>query len=63
MAQSVVGSLLIFNMQVEHLPVWVHKEFDKAMRKCVWGGVAGKRGKYLLNWDSICKPKEMGALI
>lgn len=47
-------------MQVEYLPVWVHKELDKAMRKCVRGGVTGERGVHLLDWESLCKPKEMG---
>lgn len=37
LAKSVVGSMPIFNMQIECLPSWVHKELDKATRKCVMG--------------------------
>lgn len=36
LAQSILGSLPIFHMQLERLPAWVHRELDKAMRKCVW---------------------------
>lgn len=60
LAHSVVGSLPIFNMQVKRLPTWVHKELDKSMRKCVWGSAEGKRGAPLLDWDCLCKPKELG---
>lgn len=37
LAQTVIGSIPIFNMQLERLPNWVHKYLDKAARKCVWG--------------------------
>lgn len=60
LAQSVVGSLPIFNMQVERLPCWVHRELDRAMRKCVWGNVEGRKGIYLLDWDTLCQPNELG---
>lgn len=42
LAQTVLGSLPIFNMQVERLPFWVHEDLDKASRKCVWGDAEGK---------------------
>lgn len=35
LAQSVLGSILVFYMQLEWLPGWVHKELDKAVRKCI----------------------------
>src|SRR4051812_11970252 len=30
------------------------------MRKCVWGNAEGRRGIHLLDWDSLCKPKDFG---
>lgn len=60
LAQSVPGSIPVFTMQLEQLPVWVHKEIDRAMRRCVWGKAAGKKGMQLLNWETFCKPKKLG---
>lgn len=60
LAQSVMGSLSIFHMQLEQLPTCVHKELDKATRRCVWGTSEGHRGVHLLNCDIISKPKRLG---
>lgn len=49
LAQAVIGSMPIFNMQLECLPNWVHKELDKAARKCGWGGAEGKMGMHFLS--------------
>lgn len=35
LAKSVLGSLPVFNMQLERLPDWVHKEIKKSVRKRV----------------------------
>lgn len=61
LAQYVVGSMPIFNMQLERLPGWVHKELDKSTRKCVWGSVEGKKRNHLLDWKCLCKPRELGS--
>lgn len=29
------------------------------MRRCVWGGPAGKRGVHLVKWEMLIKPKEL----
>lgn len=47
-------------MQVERLPSWVHNELDKSMRRYGWGNAEGRRGVHLVDWDSLCKPKDMG---
>lgn len=51
LAQSVLWSLPIFNMQLERLSVWVHKDLDRTMRRCVWGLSNGRRGVHLLSWE------------
>lgn len=35
MAKSVLNSIPIFHMQLEKMPTCVHKELNKAVRKCV----------------------------
>lgn len=62
LAQSVLASISIFNMQLECLLAWVHKEMDKSVRKCVWGSSSGDRGVHLLSWEELCKPKKTGGV-
>lgn len=72
LAQLVMESLLIFHMQLEQIPSWVHKELDKATRRCihpkkatrrcVWGTKKGARGVHLLSWEVLRKPKELGGV-
>lgn len=59
LAQSVLGSLPVFQMQMEKLPNWVHNEIDKATRRCIWGKNDGGRGVYLLSWETMTKPKQL----
>lgn len=60
LAKSVLASLPIFQMQLEKLPAWVHKNLDKAVRSCIWGGYDGKRGVHLLSWEVLTKAKVDG---
>lgn len=55
------GSLPVFNMQLECLRSWVHKEIDKAMRNCVWRKDGGRRGVHLFDWETLGLPKSRGA--
>lgn len=49
LAQSVLGSLPMFSMQLEQLPRWVHRDIDKAVRGCIWGSAEGRRAVHLLD--------------
>lgn len=40
----------------------MHKSIDRAVRGCVWGKPARKKGMHLLNRESLCKPKHLGGL-
>lgn len=62
LAQSVLASILIFHMQLERLPAWVHKELDMAIRSCVWGSSHGRRRIHLVGWEEMCKPKKCGGV-
>lgn len=59
---SLLGSIPIFNMQMERLLIWVHKELDKAARRCVWGKNDGSRGIHNLEWEELTKPKRLGGV-
>lgn len=56
LAQSVLNSMPLFQMQLQKLSDWVSNELEKSARKCIWGG----RGIYLLNWDTLTSSKEAG---
>lgn len=60
LAQTVLGSIPIFQMQFERLPKWVHREMDKAIRRCVWAKHDGERGIHLIRWEILTKPKRLG---
>lgn len=63
LAQSVLGSLQIFQMQFENLPEWVHNHLGRAIRSCVWEKHDGARGVHLINWETLTKLKRLGGLI
>lgn len=59
-AQSVLSSIPLFYMQFERPPTWLHKEIDKAIRRCVWVKKGDTRGVHLLSWERLVKPKKLG---
>lgn len=62
LAQPVLNSIPIFHMRLEKLPTWLHKELDKAVRKCVWGSTNNSKRMHPIKWDSLIKPKRLGGL-
>lgn len=60
LAQTVLGSIPIFQMQFERLPNWVHRELHKAVRSCVWAKHGGGRGMHLTRWETLTTPKSLG---
>lgn len=52
----------ISHMQLEKLPLWVYKEQNKAVKRCVWGASEHKRSVHLLKWELLRKPKELGGM-
>lgn len=60
LAQSVLNSTPIFNMQLERLHNWVHKELDRVSRHCVWGTSKERRAIHLLSREVLSMPKCSG---
>lgn len=49
-------------MQIMQMLVWVHKEFDKACKRCAWGEDSQSRRIHLIDWNTIRSPKGVGGL-
>lgn len=60
LAQTLLGSFPIFQMQFKKFLARVHRELDKANRNCVWAKHDRARGMHLINWETVTKPKSLG---
>ncbi|CAN1825159.1 Putative ribonuclease H protein At1g65750 [Linum perenne] len=49
-------------MQTSLLPAYICEKIDQRIRNFIWGSDQGKRKVHLVNWDMICKLKELGGL-
>lgn len=57
LAQTVINSMVVYQMQFQKLLVSVHKELDKSVRRCVWRSTEEKRELHLISCDVLCRPK------
>lgn len=57
---SVLSSIPIYFMSSFKLPKWVIKRLDRIRRDFLWGKNDGARGISLINWPTVCLPKELG---
>lgn len=49
-------------MHIEKLPSWMHKDIDKAVKRCVWDTKKDIRGVHLLNRETLIRPKKLGGV-
>lgn len=49
-------------MELEKLPLKIHKEIDTLVRRYVWREMSTGKKVHLVNWDIMCKSKELGGV-
>lgn len=62
LAQSCIMSIPMYVMQAASLPASICDEVEKLCRDFIWGSSSESRKCHLVSWESICRPKEEGAL-
>ena len=60
--KAVTSAILIYVMQYIKLPSEVCKKLDKIYRDFLWGDTFDKKKMHLVNWDTMCLPKNLGGL-
>jgi hypothetical protein len=63
LARTVFMAIAVYHATVIPLSKWACHKIIKIARRFVWAGDAGEhdaRGHALVNWKTICRPKDLG---
>lgn len=62
LVKSFTSSMALYPMQHDRLPSGVTSDIEKAQRSFIWGEQEGSKKRHAINWNQLCKPKDVGGL-
>lgn len=60
--QATTSTIPSYTMQTMNFPVNVCDKLDRINRDFLWGDTPEKKKLHLINWNTVCKSKDMGGL-
>lgn len=62
LVQSVMNAIPIYTMQSVLLPMATCQQLDRIARNFLWTSLEGNPHNHLVNWDTVCLPKNIRSL-